>query len=279
MRKELTRLVAEKLERNQNMLQDAFGESVDQVGVRFCALDDFLPVEEAQRISKAFPPVASMRLLSSLKERKYTSKNFDQYDPILKEITFAIQDEQVIRIVEEITGIKDQQADPTLYAGGLSAMVKGDFLNPHLDNSHDMGRRKYRTLNLLYYTTPEWKLEYGGNLELWNKSVTNRVTIESRFNRLVLMETNPWSWHSVSPVQVNRIRTCVSNYYFSHSSPIGREYFNVTSFHGRPGERVKRVLLPLDNHLRNLARMIRPSGFGKKDIYQPNESAKDEAPM
>ena len=218
MRKELTRLVAEKLERNQNMLQDAFGESVDQVGVRFCALDDFLPVEEAQRISKAFPPVASMRLLSSLKERKYTSKNFDQYDPILKEITFAIQDEQVIRIVEEITGIKDQQADPTLYAGGLSAMVKGDFLNPHLDNSHDMGRRKYRTLNLLYYTTPEWKLEYGGNLELWNKSVTNRVTIESRFNRLVLMETNPWSWHSVSPVQVNRIRTCVSNYYYKMSS-------------------------------------------------------------
>ncbi len=27
-----------------------------------------------------------------------------------------------------------------LYAGGLSMMFEGDFLNPHIDNSHDAGR-------------------------------------------------------------------------------------------------------------------------------------------
>jgi len=45
-------------------------------------------------------------------------------------------------------------------------MAKENFLNPHLDTSHDKNREMYRVLNLLYYVTPDWSHEQGGKLEL-----------------------------------------------------------------------------------------------------------------
>ncbi|EGH74806.1 hypothetical protein PSYAR_30109, partial [Pseudomonas syringae pv. aceris str. M302273] len=47
--------------------------------------------------------------------------------------------------------------------------------------------------------------------------VKSQKTIVSAFNRLVVMETNKDSWHSVSAVSVSTARCCVSNYYFPRS--------------------------------------------------------------
>ena len=95
-------------------------------------------------------------------------------------------------------------------------MGKENFLNPHLDNSHNKDRNLWRVLNLLYYVTPGWKLENGGNLELWPNGIKNpSITIESRCNRLIVMSTHQKSWHSVSKVQTDIPRCCISNYYFS----------------------------------------------------------------
>jgi len=72
------------------------------------------------------------------------------------------------------------------------------LFNPHLDNSHDKDRNMWRALNLLYYVTPDWKIENGGNLELWPKGPKqDQITIHSKFNRLVVMATHNNSWHSV----------------------------------------------------------------------------------
>ncbi len=138
-------------------------------------------------------------------------------------------------------------------------MLKDDFLNPHIDNSHDGDLRNFRVLNLLYYVSPGWALENGGNLELWDEGLANPVTIHSRFNRLVIMETNPRSWHSVSHVQVVEPRMCVSNYYFSKESPTGRPYRNVTTFRGRPEDPLlQRVLLRADAVMLNGLGRIAP---------------------
>ncbi|WP_206360119.1 2OG-Fe(II) oxygenase, partial [Pseudomonas viridiflava] len=115
-------------------------------------------------------------------------------------ITYAIQHPDVVAKVSELVGFERITPDPSLYAGGLSMMFEGDFLNPHIDNSHDGTRNLYRRLNLLYYVTPNWSLENGGNFELWDHKVETQKTIVSAFNRLVVMETDKDSWHSVSPV-------------------------------------------------------------------------------
>jgi Rps23 Pro-64 3,4-dihydroxylase Tpa1-like proline 4-hydroxylase len=209
-----------------------------------------------------------MRLMQSIRERKRTSKSLEKFDPLLSDITFAFQDERVVQMVSELTGIKDAVGDPHLYAGGISAMARGHFLNPHIDNSHDGDRTNYRVLNLLYYVTPDWKPENGGNLELWDEKVTKPVEIPSVFNRLVLMSTNDKSWHSVNEVKANEIRYCISNYYFSPHSPNGYETFHVTYFAARPEQKFRRIATRIDSELRTAIRKVKKDGFGRKDVFE-----------
>ncbi len=136
--------------------------------VQSCFVDDLLPKEAALEIVNAFPDKSTMTLKKSLRENKYVAAQMNHYAPILEEIVFAFQDAQVLQLVTEITGFKAMVPDDRLYAGGISLMAHDNFLNPHLDNSHDKDRQMYRVLNLLYYVTPEWSHEQGGNLELWD---------------------------------------------------------------------------------------------------------------
>lgn len=266
-KEQLVSLIVQALIARRDELKIAFARSNDEVGVRYVTIDNLLPGEVAEQISDCFPAPEKMRLMDSFREKKLTSKAFDSFDPLLGAITFAFQDQLVVDIVSEITGISGQVPDSLLYAGGLSAMAKGHFLRPHIDNSHDSSRRYYRTLNLLYYVTPGWSEQYGGNLQLWDRAVRHNVTIHSRFNRLVLMETNPWSWHSVSKVQVDGMRKCVSNYYFSRRSPTGTEYFNVTAFSAPPSQPLLRFVSKVDAAARQFVRLLKPAGVGAVDVY------------
>lgn len=263
-----------KISEVQSQASAEFKANRTVVGTSFVAIDDFLDPKSAEKIQVAFDPSNSgWREMNSFRERKLTTKQYDRFSSILGEITFAFQDPEVVKAFEAITGIKNQVGDPGLYAGGLSMMRTGDFLDPHIDNSHDQDRKNYRRLNLLYYVTPDWKLEDGGHLELWNEDVTKSVTIESKFNRLVLMETHHLSWHSVSPVRKpNGLRKCVSNYYFSKESPLGYDYFHITAFSARPEQPVKRLVCKVDNFLRTSIRKLKPGGLGKRDLYQNDQT-------
>jgi Rps23 Pro-64 3,4-dihydroxylase Tpa1-like proline 4-hydroxylase len=263
----LVNLIIRRLELHFHKFAEDFKSSAREVGVRYFIVDNLLPDNIAEQISSVFPEPNCMRLMSSFREKKYTSKSFDDFDSLIGDITFAIQDPRVVEVIEKITGIINQIPDSSLYAGGLSAMVKGHYLGPHIDNSHDGLRSNYRTLNLLYYVTPDWSLENGGNLELWDGFVQKNVTIVSRFNRLAIMETTPSSWHSVCEVRVEGVRKCISNYYFSPRSPNGVDYFNVTSFSARPEQPFLRLLAGVDNRLRQTIRKVVPYGLGKKDVF------------
>lgn len=263
-------LIKERLTGKTESIADEYQKNREHVGIRFVAIDNFLPAEVAHQIHLAYQPQSTAwREMKSFREKKMTSKNFDQFPDILGQITFAIQEPEVVELFADITRIKGQVGDPGLYAGGLSMMRTGDFLNPHIDNSHDQNRQLYRRLNLLYYVTPDWSLADGGHLELWNTDVTKNVTIESKFNRMVLMETESTSWHSVCKVtKPGAHRCCVSNYYFSKESPTGQEYFHITEFKGRPDEPIKRILSDVDSVIRTAARKMKKSGFGRVDLYK-----------
>ena len=104
-------------------------------------------------------------------------------------------------------------------------------------------------------------------MELWDNKVQNAQIVPSLFNRLVIMETNLNSWHSVNPVVFDGNRCCVSNYYFSEHSPESKEYFHVTSFSARPNQKIRRIFAKADALLRNTARIIFKNGVGKRDVY------------
>jgi Rps23 Pro-64 3,4-dihydroxylase Tpa1-like proline 4-hydroxylase len=241
-------LIATRLRRDEERLRREWESSAP---VRHLIVDSLLPEDDVRELAGAFPANESLVRKSTLREKKAVGVDVRRYDPAIGAHLFAFQQPAVVEAVTAITGLTGSQADPTLYASGISVMEKGDYLRPHLDNSHDGDQQLYRVANLLFYVTPGWAAGNGGNLEVWDERVRTNTTIESRFNRLVVMETNPRSWHSVSPIVAGGRRMCVSNYYFSAESPTGREYHNVTSFIGRPEEPLVRTLLRLDSALLN----------------------------
>lgn len=271
MREQIVNHILERLDQDAEGIKSDF-QTDKGVKTKFVAVDNLLPEDLAQKIYASFPETEKMRLLDSFREKKFTSKELDKFDSLIEDVTFAFQDERIITRVAELTEIEDAVGDPHLYAGGISAMANGHFLNPHIDNSHDYEQKNYRVLNLLYYVTPDWKEDFGGNLELWNEDVTEAVEIPSRFNRLVLMSTNDKAWHSVNEVKAEGKRCCVSNYYFSPHSPNGYETTHVTYFQARPEQKVRRILTKADSDLRTFLRKVKKSGFSKKDLYEKENS-------
>ncbi len=268
MKQELTDTICDRLEQNKQSLRAEFGRDRSPVESRFAVLDDVLTADAAASIFHAFPPVAEMRHQSTFRERKYTSRGVDKMHPLVGAALFAFQSPKVVEIVAEITGMTGLLGDPSLYAGGISTMTAGQYLNPHIDNSHNLDRSCYRRLNLLFYVTPNWNADWGGNLELWDTQVRRPTEIPSLFNRLVIMETNRRSWHSVNPVRHAGARCCVSNYLFSRESPEQEEYFHVTSFSARPEHKFARWLASADNLVRSCVRLVKRDGLAPKDIYE-----------
>lgn len=267
MKDHFAQMIVERIERETQRLRKEF-HPAEPIQTRRLIIDDLLPAKLAQEIHAAFPPHEAMRLMKSFREVKYTTKALDRCLPIIRDVEFAFQSPQVVQAVSRVTGMHELTPDPALYAGGLSAMAQGHYLQPHIDNSHNGERTHYRRLNLLYYVTPDWRPEYGGNLELWDDGVRRRVEIPSLFNRFVIMETNRRSWHSVNQVRHNGVRCCVSNYYFSAASPEAFDYFHVTSFMARPEQPAQRLFCRVDNAVRHGVRMVRKQGLGQTDVYR-----------
>ena len=261
-----TQLLLKKITESAESISEQWTNPTE-TETRHFILDNLLDLKICEDIYNAFPKDGNGFFnRESFREKKRTSADLKSYNKVLSNITYAFQDKRVVDLVAELTLLSEIEPDPSLYAGGLSMMFYGDFLNPHIDNSHDSDRNRYRRLNLLYYVSPDWKIENGGNFELWDRDRVKQKTITAKTNRLVVMETNKTSWHSVSKITIDKPRCCVSNYYFSKNSPDSTEYFHVTSFSGRPDERIKRFIGITDNALRNFAAKILKIGRGKKLI-------------
>lgn len=168
----------------------------------------------AETIYANFPQSAQMRLLSISGKLKLKYSHLRDVPSILQDINLAMQDPRVVAVIEDITEIKNQIPDPSPYAGGISTLLKGYYINPHLDLSHDVDNKYYRTVNVLYYVSPNWQVENGGNYELWDCTIKNRIVVPNFFNRMLVMETNRSSWHAVNTVTSDEPRCCVFNYFF-----------------------------------------------------------------
>ena len=260
---QLASLISSALHANKQDLSRQFSTTRERTNTRFFVLDDLLPREIPAQAYSEFPlETESYLFRNSFRERKFTFAKLNEHSSrLIEDLTDAFQEKEVISILSEIAQIPDLEGDPSLYAGGISRMDRGHFLNPHLDNSHDGDGARYRRLNILYYVTPDISETDGGNLELWDDKVKSPTKIPAFFNRLVVMETNIHSWHSVDPVKSDISRRCVSNYYFSKSSPELYEYRHLTQFMGRPEQALRRAFCRVDNTLRNI--FFRATGISR----------------
>ena len=269
-RADIAAAIDARLARDEAALTESFRQSGP---IGYFVVDDLLPADLAHALYTAFPPARDMILKRTLREEKYIAAQMNRYAPLLEEALFAFQEPSVIARVQKITGLPGLQNDPQLYAGGISRMEKNGFLNPHIDNSHNKERTHWRSLNLLYYVSPDWRPYFGGNLEVWPHGPKDAgLTLPSLFNRLIVMATHQHSWHSVSPIRAEQARCCISNYYFSDTPVHPEQQFHVTSFRGRPEQPLTDLALQADAKLRGLLRKLKKSGvFDTGHYYQKNK--------
>lgn len=262
-REEIGELIFQKLSQNRDQLQKQYAHAKEKIGYFY--IDDLLPVEIVESINAYFPKPEDMTLKKSLRENKHIAAQMDQYNPILEETIYAFQTKKVIDLIKNICQVDELFPDKHLYAGGISSMKKGQFLNPHLDNSHDKERNQWRVFNLLFYVTPNWKNENGGHLEIWPDGLKEKqITLHSKFNRLIVMATHQSSWHSVSPViSDDSSRKCISNYYFSNQPNLPTDTFHVTTFRGWPEQKIRNRILKIDSFLRMNIRKLFKKGIVK----------------
>ncbi len=263
-RQELSTHIAASLRQNKDTLSAYWHKSGP---VRHFYLDGLLPDAWAKECFDAMPDPNSLMLRDSIKEHKHVGIQVEKYAPIVGDMLFAFHAPEVISIVSEITGVPNLLPDDSLYGSGISMMLQDDFLLPHLDNSHDGDGETYRVLNALYYITPNWPEGQGGNLELWSDDMKERHELHARFNRLIMMETNTHSIHSVNKVTVpGGMRACVSNYYFSEQPVEDHAYVHKTTFFARPEDGiVKKIRLSAEGKAKNLlSKMLDNKTLGTK---------------
>ncbi len=244
MERELTDMIVARLHEAKESLTKDFALERSIKTARYFVVDNLLPAEIANQIYASFPNPKQMHVLRSAGKIKLKYTHLTDAAALLQDINSAIQNPSVVAAIEEITGVKNQIPDPTRHAGGISTLLKGYYINPHLDISHDAeNKRYYRTMNVLYYASPNWQEKNGGNYELWDEAIEHHVLVPSLFNRLVVMETNSTAWHAVSPVVSNEPRCCIFNYFFSEQSPEDKPYFLDTAvFKPRPEQKIRRAI-------------------------------------
>jgi Rps23 Pro-64 3,4-dihydroxylase Tpa1-like proline 4-hydroxylase len=165
----------------------------------FLVIDEFLPAELLYAAAGEFDYVSAdawVRYESADEHAKRTCHRMEAMGQACQQIIACLTNPTAAKIAGWITGIDDLESDPTLYGGGLHVTEPGGFLGIHADNERHPLTGLARRLNLIVYCTPNWRPEWGGELQLFDRACTRPVlAIEPIFNRAVLFETGPRDYH------------------------------------------------------------------------------------
>ena len=189
--------------------------------------DDFLNPEFLDLVLGEFPDLDKKKdkiYYKNPNEDKYASKGEYSFGPHTRRLVHFFNSQPFLEFLQELTGISEPLIpDPYFEGGGFHQIKKGGFLKIHVDFHKHRKMNLDRRLNILVYLNKDWKDEYGGHFELWEKDMSKSVTkIAPYFNRVALFSTTGDSWHG-HPDQLNcpedRSRKSLAMYYYSNGRP------------------------------------------------------------
>jgi Rps23 Pro-64 3,4-dihydroxylase Tpa1-like proline 4-hydroxylase len=218
------------------------------------SIDNFLDAEFAERIAQSFPSLDEARKIgrefTAINERKKVQiTDASRFAPAVSELNDLLASAEFLDFISYVTDIPKVIADEMLIGGGIHETGPRGHLDVHVDFNYIKDRGLHRRLNILIYFNKEWRPEWGGNIELWDRNVKVRHhSLSPIFNRCVLFETSAISYHGVSAVKCpdDTIRKSFAAYYYTTEAPAGwTGESHTTIFKARPDELVKgKVLMP-----------------------------------
>jgi Rps23 Pro-64 3,4-dihydroxylase Tpa1-like proline 4-hydroxylase len=183
-------------------------------------LDDFLPEQLADICVTDFPQRAASRAgyARSQENLKFEFKP-ESLSPSLRSLFYSFNSAPFIGFLEDLTGISGLIPDPYFGGGGLHEVANGGHLNIHADFNHHTVLNLERRINVLIYLNRDWKEEYGGSFEIWDRTMSQRcLRVTPIFNRCVVFNTSSTSFHG-NPDPVNHplgySRRSIALYYYT----------------------------------------------------------------
>src|SRR4051812_48206392 len=135
------------------------------------AIDDFLPTEICDGILGEFPKPDQIDWMRFERHhsKKLATKGDKQFGPATQSLMREFSSAACLEFLEGLTGINGLMPDPYYEGGGLHQIETGGFLKIHADFNHHRKLRLDRRINLIVYLNRDWREEYGGHLELWDR--------------------------------------------------------------------------------------------------------------
>ncbi len=216
----------EELERNASDLQREFQAAEPFPHV---VIDDLLRLSPSAL--SAFPDI-SWPWWNELDNRYQRNKRFcsdlnlipEPFRALIRELS----EPRFLRVLEQITGIKQLLPDPYLFGGGIHLVGSGGSLSPHTDFHYYRALNLYRRINVLVYLNDGWSPEDGGCLSLYDMQPGTEMiraagqavrTVVPDWGRVVIFRTDDQSVHGHPvPVAEGKWRRSVALYYYTAAS-------------------------------------------------------------
>jgi len=226
----------------------------------FC-IDNFLNEEFANEVHDSFPSYEESKKIgrefSAVNEKsKIQVTDSKKFSPAILKLHHLLASEEFVDKVSQMTGIPNLLPDPELMGGGIHETNSGGRLDVHVDFNFIEKEQWHRRVNILIYFNKDWKEEYGGYLDIWDKDVKQcHGAFAPVFNRACGFSTSEISYHGVTPVTCpsDRMRKSFAVYYYTKEAPEswdGQKHSTV--FKARPDEWLKgHVLMPYEDSLRS----------------------------
>jgi len=224
--------------------------------------DDFLPLEVAEAALRDFPEPKEVAWNAQTDVNQRKKLAFDAVEKLpesIRDVLYFLNSRPMLKFLETLTGIQCVLPDPTYAGGGLHQIRPGGLLEVHADFSYHKGLRLDRRINVLIYLNKDWKEEYGGHFELWDREVKRaEQRILPIFNRCAIFSTTSVSFHG-HPLPLacppDRNRKSIATYYYSNGRPEedpGLTHRHEVAFQQRPGINSVKLTIGVKKAIRSL---------------------------
>jgi 2OG-Fe(II) oxygenase superfamily len=213
---------------------------------RHVVIESFLDPQVAKAVAAGFDVALAHKSHDAPKAHKDVlhktgTPKWDLMTPAQVSALEAVNSSRFTGYLQRLTGVTTVYADPDLTGGGLHSSKRGGYLNVHTDFNFHPRMGLHRRLNLIVYLNEDWREEWGGALELWDRTVTKcEAKIYPMFNRAVLFETSEISFHG-HPVPMtcpeDVTRKSIALYYYSEW-PAGLERRSKTNYVLTPSQKL-----------------------------------------
>jgi hypothetical protein len=250
------------LSRMKALAASAHSEYVVAKPFPHVVFDDFFDPRLLDIVLEEFPKPDEIawQHFDNAAEIKLASSREASFGPMTRLLMYHLNSITFLNFLSSVTGIDNLISDPGYEGGGLHQIVRGGKLGVHADFNKHRSFGLDRRLNLLLYLNKDWREDYGGHLQLWNRDMTQcEAKVLPIFNRLLVFGTTDFTYHGhPDPLQCpdHMTRKSLALYYFSN----GRPAEEVTGEHSTifRARDEKDLQLTLGQRSRHLARDLLP---------------------